>query len=287
MPDADRRARDRRLDDVERRRWRAMRREIEAVAADPDRVAGAAMAARLAAHAAQLDEPEPGTEVTRADLLELDLRATRVPGHFVGDPTVDPRVDRKRGSAGLDHRADVVAQGAHLGRNVFASTIIAYTGRPSLLAERVPRRGRARPGGRSGRGRPGRHRCRACVLIELRNGMHAGVRALTRALAEGPCRTPTAVRALAQLDDVERRSRSAMRRELEAVAADPDRIAGAASGPARRAAGAARRAGAGTEVRARRPARARWTGVWRARAAGRGSGRRCPACRAETSAPPG
>src|SRR5213078_3662772 len=74
VPDADRRARDRRLDDVERRRWRAMRREIEAVAADPDRVAGAAMAARLAAHAAQLDEPEPGTEVTRADLLELDLR---------------------------------------------------------------------------------------------------------------------------------------------------------------------------------------------------------------------
>jgi len=36
------------------------------------RRAGAAMAARLAAYPAQLDGPEPGTEVTRADLLELD-----------------------------------------------------------------------------------------------------------------------------------------------------------------------------------------------------------------------
>ncbi|TMQ10887.1 MAG: hypothetical protein E6J90_25580 [Deltaproteobacteria bacterium] len=72
VPDADRRARDRQRDDAERRRWSAMRRELDAVTADPDRVAGAAMAARLAAHAAQLDEPEPGTEVTRADLLEID-----------------------------------------------------------------------------------------------------------------------------------------------------------------------------------------------------------------------
>jgi hypothetical protein len=32
-------ARDRRLDDVERRRWSAMRRQIEALTADPDRVA--------------------------------------------------------------------------------------------------------------------------------------------------------------------------------------------------------------------------------------------------------
>ncbi len=47
-----------------------MRRELEAVAAD--RVAGAAMTAWLAAQPAQLDAPEPGTEVTLADLLELD-----------------------------------------------------------------------------------------------------------------------------------------------------------------------------------------------------------------------
>jgi hypothetical protein len=57
-----------------------MRRELEAVAADPDRVAGAAMPARLAAHPAQLDEPEPGAEVTLADLPELDGAAMRAPG---------------------------------------------------------------------------------------------------------------------------------------------------------------------------------------------------------------
>ena len=71
-PDADRRARDRQLDDAERRRWSAVRRELEAVAADPERVASAAMAGRLAAHPPQLDEPEPGKELTHADLLELD-----------------------------------------------------------------------------------------------------------------------------------------------------------------------------------------------------------------------
>jgi hypothetical protein len=72
VPNVDRRARDRRLDDVERRRRHAMRREIEALTADPDRVARAAMAARLAAHPVQLDEPDSGTAVTLADLLELD-----------------------------------------------------------------------------------------------------------------------------------------------------------------------------------------------------------------------
>ncbi|TMQ09053.1 MAG: hypothetical protein E6J90_15980 [Deltaproteobacteria bacterium] len=72
VPDANRRARDRQLGDVARRRWSAMRRELVTVAADPDRVAGAAMAARLAFHPAQLEEPEPGTEVTLAYLLELD-----------------------------------------------------------------------------------------------------------------------------------------------------------------------------------------------------------------------
>lgn len=70
-PEADRRARDRRLDEAERQRWSAMRRELEAVAADPDRVAGGTMAARLAAHPAQLDEPE-AEEVTFADMLEID-----------------------------------------------------------------------------------------------------------------------------------------------------------------------------------------------------------------------
>jgi hypothetical protein len=58
-----------------------MRRELGAVAAEAERVAGAAMAARLAAQPAHLDEPEPGTEVTLADpargRLRGDARASR------------------------------------------------------------------------------------------------------------------------------------------------------------------------------------------------------------------
>jgi hypothetical protein len=69
---ADRAARDRSRDEPERRRWSAMRRELEAVASQPERVAGAAMAARLAAWPGQLDEPDPGAEPTFADMIELD-----------------------------------------------------------------------------------------------------------------------------------------------------------------------------------------------------------------------
>lgn len=72
IAEADRRARDRNLDEPERRRWSAIRRDLEAVAADPERVLAAPMAARLAALPDQLDEPEPGPEPTFADLLELD-----------------------------------------------------------------------------------------------------------------------------------------------------------------------------------------------------------------------
>jgi len=72
IADADRRARDRSLDESERRRWSAARRDLEAVAADPERVLASPMAARLAALPDQLDEPEPGKELTFADLLELD-----------------------------------------------------------------------------------------------------------------------------------------------------------------------------------------------------------------------
>ena len=72
VPDADRRARDRRLDEPLRRRWSAARRDLEAVAAEPERVASAAMAARLAALPDQLDEPAAEREVTFADMLELD-----------------------------------------------------------------------------------------------------------------------------------------------------------------------------------------------------------------------
>jgi hypothetical protein len=72
IPEADRRARDRGLDEPVRRRWSAARRDLEAVAADPERVLTAPMAARLGALPDQLDEPEPGREVSFADLLELD-----------------------------------------------------------------------------------------------------------------------------------------------------------------------------------------------------------------------
>lgn len=72
IAEADRRARDRRLDEPERRRWSAARRDLEAVAAEPERVLAAPMAARLGALPDQLDEPEPDREPTFADLLELD-----------------------------------------------------------------------------------------------------------------------------------------------------------------------------------------------------------------------
>ncbi|HEX7940641.1 MAG TPA: hypothetical protein VF488_02500, partial [Gemmatimonadaceae bacterium] len=72
VSEADRRARDRRLDEPERRRWSAARRDLEAVAAEPERVLTAPMAARLGALPDQLDEPELDREVTFADLLELD-----------------------------------------------------------------------------------------------------------------------------------------------------------------------------------------------------------------------
>ena len=72
VAEADRRARDRSLDEAIRRRWSAARRELEALAADPARVGVAPMAARLASFPDQLDEPAPEREVTFADMIELD-----------------------------------------------------------------------------------------------------------------------------------------------------------------------------------------------------------------------
>ncbi|HEX8110072.1 MAG TPA: hypothetical protein VF516_20220 [Kofleriaceae bacterium] len=72
VTEADRRARDRSLDESERRRWSAARRDLEAVAAEPERVLTAPMAARLGALPDQLDEPGMDREVAFADLLELD-----------------------------------------------------------------------------------------------------------------------------------------------------------------------------------------------------------------------
>lgn len=72
IADADRCARDRTLDDAARRRWSAMRRDLEALAADPAHIAAAPIASRLAALPEQLDEPEPEPEKTFADMIELD-----------------------------------------------------------------------------------------------------------------------------------------------------------------------------------------------------------------------
>jgi hypothetical protein len=72
IPDADRCARDRTRPDPERRRWSSARRELEALAADPTRIASAPWAARVAGHPEQLDEPAPEPEPSLADLLELD-----------------------------------------------------------------------------------------------------------------------------------------------------------------------------------------------------------------------
>lgn len=72
IPDADRNARDRTRADADRKKWSAARRELEALAAEPTRIATAPWAARIAAHAEQLDEPAPEPEPSLADLIELD-----------------------------------------------------------------------------------------------------------------------------------------------------------------------------------------------------------------------
>ena len=72
IPDADRRARDRDLDDRARKRWSAVRRDLEAIAEAPERVLAAPMADRVAAWPEQLDEPAPKPEPTLAELIELD-----------------------------------------------------------------------------------------------------------------------------------------------------------------------------------------------------------------------
>ncbi len=72
IAEADRRARDRSLDEPTRRRWSAARRELEALAADPARAAAAPWSTRLAAFPDQLDEPAPEREVTFTDMIELD-----------------------------------------------------------------------------------------------------------------------------------------------------------------------------------------------------------------------
>ena len=69
---ADKRARDRTLDDATRKRASAVRRELEALAADPTRFASGPWATRIALHPEQIDEPDPAAEPTFADMIELD-----------------------------------------------------------------------------------------------------------------------------------------------------------------------------------------------------------------------
>jgi len=71
-PLADRSARDRSAAEPARRAWSAVRRELEAIAARPDRVVEAPFAARLATWPDQLDDPDPANEPTFADMIELD-----------------------------------------------------------------------------------------------------------------------------------------------------------------------------------------------------------------------
>jgi len=72
VPDADRRARDRNLDDGQRKRWSAARRDQEMIGSDPERILAAPMPARLAAWPEQLDEPAPEAEASFADMIEID-----------------------------------------------------------------------------------------------------------------------------------------------------------------------------------------------------------------------
>lgn len=71
VPVADRNARDRQLDEPVRRRWSAARRELAAVAGDPQRIVASSLAARIAAWPEQLDEPAED-EATFADMIEID-----------------------------------------------------------------------------------------------------------------------------------------------------------------------------------------------------------------------
>jgi hypothetical protein len=72
IPEVDGRAKDRTLPDNQRKQWSAARRDLEILAADPERILVAPLAARLAAWPEQLDEPAPESQPTFADMIELD-----------------------------------------------------------------------------------------------------------------------------------------------------------------------------------------------------------------------
>ncbi len=72
QPDAERNAIDRDRSDAERKKWSALRRDLETVVASPAHISSAPLATRLAALPEQIDEPPAGPEVSFADMIELD-----------------------------------------------------------------------------------------------------------------------------------------------------------------------------------------------------------------------
>lgn len=72
IPIADGHARDTTHGDATRKKWSAVRRDQEMLAADPSRIQAAVFAERIASWPEQLDEPAPKPEVHPADLIELD-----------------------------------------------------------------------------------------------------------------------------------------------------------------------------------------------------------------------
>lgn len=70
--DAERNAIDRDRSDGERKKWSAVRRDVEILIASPVHICSAPLATRLAALPEQIDEPPAGPEVSFADMIELD-----------------------------------------------------------------------------------------------------------------------------------------------------------------------------------------------------------------------
>ena len=72
IPEADRQARDRQQGEAPRKRWSAVRRDLEMIAEEPTRILAAPMPARVAAWPEQIDEPDPEKEVSFADMIEME-----------------------------------------------------------------------------------------------------------------------------------------------------------------------------------------------------------------------
>lgn len=71
-PVAQRTAIDRTRSDSERKRWSALRRDLELLVSKPEHISSAPLAERLAAWDEQIDEPPPEPDVSFADMIELD-----------------------------------------------------------------------------------------------------------------------------------------------------------------------------------------------------------------------